>query len=418
MKKIYSALTVFLGFSVFFALPAEAQDIRLANKVSGFYKISQTRDPANGVVREIRAGDEDTDVAIMINPPQTPSFTSIDQVWTYLKDLSFDQTFSKPKNICFVIDSSLSMNDPINAGSGRERRIDWVKKIGEMLFQDMKETDFISIIVFNDQKSERIVVQPARITGPDQRKKCIDAVRGLQPKGQTYILRALEMGYELVQEHYDAGYINRVILLTDGDPSDKREIGQIKELVLQKNQAGIATVSTIALSAEANREFMDELATIGGGLSLYVNESDSEQVIAGKMKTLIYSNRREIIAKLRALFRQTIWELDVDITLLGGVGWKDETACNGVFPQRRGRTLAYRDIPLSQSKAALVQIRIILDPGTISPDDIFTLTISNAIPANPAFPAFKFTKTVSLNETVETESDDWCIFIRQDFGKD
>ncbi|MDR0561400.1 MAG: VWA domain-containing protein [Spirochaetaceae bacterium] len=407
-----------LILGIFFGvLPVTAQDVNLANKVSGFYKISQTRDPANGVIREIRAGAEDTDVAIMINPPQTPAFTSIDQVWTYLKDVSFAKTFAKPRNICFVLDTSKSMEEPINAGLKNEIRIKWVKWICEILFKDVKETDFISVVIFNDQNKERLILPPTQIRNLDQQKKCIAVVNSLHPQGSTFILEALKMGYDQVQLNYDSNAINRVILLTDGDPTDKKEIDLIKKLVWEKHrEEGIATVSTIALSADANKPFMDELATMGGGLSLYVNEFDTERDIASKMKTLIYSDRREIILKLRELFRKTTWELDVDITLQEGVSWKDESPCNGVFPQHRGMTLAYRDIPLSQSNAALIQIRILLDPGSLNRDHVFNVEVSNCNPAS-TFPECKETFSVSLNETVETESDDWSIFIRRDFGK-
>ncbi|HEX2532286.1 MAG TPA: VWA domain-containing protein, partial [Chitinophagaceae bacterium] len=151
-----------------------------------------------------------------------------------------------PLNLAIVLDKSGSM-----AGSKMEDARRAAKKIIDRLGPQ----DFVSIVVYDHMVT---VVQPAiRVTTKDSIYKKIDSI---QAKGATNLWGGTERGYEEVLKNDQPGFINRVLLLSDGlANAGLTHSGLILSKVRRYAAEGI-TLSAFGMGLEYNDVLMTEMA--------------------------------------------------------------------------------------------------------------------------------------------------------------
>jgi Ca-activated chloride channel family protein len=111
-----------------------------------------------------------------------------------------------PMNLAFVIDKSESMGD--------SDKLEWVKESFEIFIDRVREKDFVSLVVFDDQAE--VVFPSTRMRSDTEREKFKSAVRSITPGGDDNLEAGLMLGYQQVQANYRSDYTNRVLLLSDG----------------------------------------------------------------------------------------------------------------------------------------------------------------------------------------------------------
>lgn len=195
---------------------------------------------------------------LMYSRSSLPRITEPQLVYAYLELAAPDDSKARPSpplNVCLVLDRSTSM---------RGERMDTVKSTAIELLRQLGPRDIFSIVTFNDRAE---VLVSAGI--PQERSPSESKIQMIQPSGGTEILYGLEAGFFEVRSRLSSDYINHMILLTDG-----RTYGDEQACLQVAGQAaglGIG-ISGLGIGAEFNDLFVDRLAAITGGSSMYISQ--------------------------------------------------------------------------------------------------------------------------------------------------
>lgn len=189
--------------------------------------------------------------------------------------LANDRQQWRPINLSLVIDKSGSM-----AAADKLTR---VKSALLTFINQLRETDFISIVVFD---SEAQVLMPARTLGDRYAVK--ETIRSIEPGSSTNLHAGLMLGYHEALKNYRQDITNRVILLTDGIANQGvTDAAQIARDSLRFNDAGI-DLSTIGVGLDLNKDLLRDLARSGRGLFHFVADSqDIAKVFQNEVQSLV-----------------------------------------------------------------------------------------------------------------------------------
>jgi len=117
-----------------------------------------------------------------------------------------------PMNLAFVIDKSSSMSE--------EQKLDWVKQAFDVLIAQVRDKDFVSLVVFDDQAS--VLFPSTQMKSLERRRQFREAVQKIYPGGGSNLQAGLEMGYQQVLANFRQEYVNRVLFLSDGTEMSAR----------------------------------------------------------------------------------------------------------------------------------------------------------------------------------------------------
>jgi Mg-chelatase subunit ChlD len=355
------------------------------------YNASDTKAPSS-----LKEGA--TRAYISLLAPPRPKFSTIDEVVSLY--VSPPPSFTKRKNICFVIDISDSMERKIEDG---RTRLDWVKDMFIVLMNQLRAEDFLSIVVFDYYSNPSdVIVAPRRLSSVTDRQFLIDQVTKIKTRrGWTDIAVGLEAGYKQIEaamtRYHTEDYINRVVLLTDGKDESGRNSKQTLGQVQSRFSRGISTVSTIALTSDADKSFMTQLADAGGGLSLFLDEPQTNKALESELITLVASNVTELNAKLDEEWAQHIWTVEATLKPAQGVTIKstEKFKINGD---------AYSYVfNLSDYKSEIIRLDILLDGEALKNGGIFALSLKS-YDSNHKFSLTK-DYLISINNPVTVEFD-------------
>ena len=189
-----------------------------------------------------------------------------------------------PLNICFVVDISGSMMG--------EERIEELKKSMIEFVKQLEPTDIVSVVVFN---STSTVAVPAEPIG--DKRKVIDVIYAIQAGGGTVIYTGLEMGFVEVAKNSSKGYVDRVILLTDGYGSRPPE--EVIAMAKRNISKGIE-LSAVGVGTGYNQELLTLLASAGGGLMhLAGTGSNIRAAFSAELQTILYPMAEKAVLEVR-----------------------------------------------------------------------------------------------------------------------
>jgi hypothetical protein len=368
MKLIVNALflLVFFAGSVF-----SQNDFSDFSEVIVDYRVEQVR------LTRLYTGSEtkpvitegDSTIRIVLSPPPLPLFSTVDEVLPLVTAPL--PSYAKPKNICFVIDISSSMDEKIADGRSR---LDWVKEIFNTLIYKFGPNDYMSVIVFDHYTtSNDVKIAPRQIKNDDDRRQCIAEIAKLRSRGGTEIAVGLEAGYQQVEKQFNSNYINRVILLTDGKDESKKGADYILGIVDRYMAQGITTVSTIALTDDADKPLMTQIAEKGGGVSLFLEEPQPTVALNSELALLMTSNSNELQGGLTEEWSKLVWEVEAKVIPGDGVTFK--TTDRGSY-QKTNAGISYAPITLGE-QPEIITIEADLDEGILAGGKVATLVLSS-----------------------------------------
>jgi Ca-activated chloride channel family protein len=162
-------------------------------------------------------------------------------------------------NLVFLIDVSGSMDEP--------DKLPLLKSAFRLLVEKLKPEDTVSIVTYAGNAGT--VLEPTAIK---DRAKILSAIDTLQPGGSTAGAQGLEAAYNLAQQAFVKGGINRIMLATDGDfnvgPSSDDDL---KTMIEQKRKSGIF-LSVLGFGrGNYNDALMQTLAQNGNGTAAYID---------------------------------------------------------------------------------------------------------------------------------------------------
>ena len=294
------------------------------------------------------ASEESTDAADPGAPPPPPAGGSITwniaprnsyvladgnhETYLYLSLRSGADERERPRmplNISLVLDRSGSMSGD---------KIAYAKKAAKAVIDRLGPEDLLSVVNYDDRVEITSPQQPVR--NKEELKRKVDRIFD---RGSTALTDGMLEGYTQVQSMKREGYVNRVLLLTDGlanvgvtAPSEIRKITREKY-----QQRGIA-LSTFGLGAGYNEDLLTGMAEVGGGNYYFI---ESAEGIAG-----IFD--RELKGLLSVMGKDAV----ATITLPPG------TMCEKVYGYpyevTDGRiTIRLSDIYANDEKGVLIRLR-------------------------------------------------------------
>jgi Ca-activated chloride channel family protein len=166
-----------------------------------------------------------------------------------------------PLNISLVLDRSGSMGGD---------KILYAKKAVDFVIDQLDPTDVLSIVNYDD------VVEISSASMPVKNKESLhDKVSRIDSRGSTNLTGGMLEGYKQVESTKKDGFVNRVLLLSDGlanvgitEPSQIQSIAQKK---LREKGIGI---SAFGVGADYNEELMTNIAEYGGGNYYFIGSPD------------------------------------------------------------------------------------------------------------------------------------------------
>jgi Ca-activated chloride channel family protein len=169
-----------------------------------------------------------------LNNPYYLSHSSGNEVLLYCEIKADEVKLEKeraPLNISLVVDRSGSM-------SGEKLR--YVKKAVEFVIQNLNPGDYLSIVQYDDQV--QVLSPSAPVT---DKSALLRLVASIREGGSTNLSGGMLEGFNQVKITRKEGYVNRVLLLTDGlanvGITDPSQLYNIVQRQLQENGIGLST---------------------------------------------------------------------------------------------------------------------------------------------------------------------------------
>jgi Ca-activated chloride channel family protein len=163
-------------------------------------------------------------------------------------------------SLTFVVDTSGSMD--------RGDRLALVKTSLERLVVELEGDDQVAIVTYSD--NAEVLLPPTSVA---DEATIIDAIRNLGPNGSTNLEAGLQRGYDLANESFVEGGINRVVLASDGVANvGLTDPGGLVSLIRGDADRGIQLVTVGVGMGNYNDVTMEQLANDGDGFYAYVND--------------------------------------------------------------------------------------------------------------------------------------------------
>ena len=170
-----------------------------------------------------------------------------------------DSTARADATLTFVIDVSGSMGEP--------GKLDMVKDALHTLVDQLRPTDAVAIVAFDDDARTLREMTPVR-----NRSALSAAIDQLQPGGSTNLEGGLVQGYRVARAGFRQGTTNRVILLSDGLANvGDTQADPILRQVREEADKQIALLG-VGVGSDYGDALMEQLADHGDGFVVYVSE--------------------------------------------------------------------------------------------------------------------------------------------------
>ncbi len=186
-------------------------------------------------------------------------------------------------NIVFLLDVSGSMNEP--------DKLPLMQKAFVMLTENLTEADRISIVTYAGE--EKVVLEGAR---GNETMKITSAIEELTAGGSTAGSAGIEKAYELADEYYIKGGINRVILATDGDLNvGVTSEGALTRLIEKKRENGVFLSVLGFGTGNIKDNKMETLADNGNGNYSYIDSLlEAKKVLVEEMGGTLFTVAKDV----------------------------------------------------------------------------------------------------------------------------
>lgn len=135
-----------------------------------------------------------------------------------------------PLDVCILIDTSVSM---------RGNNLEYAKTGAQELINRLGPSDYVTVIDFSD--SPIIVVPNTKI---DDKEEIIKKLANIQVRGSTGLYAGLKSAYAESQKSTDVDSVKRIILLTDGHPTDVNDNSPLYlQTAKEMRESGISIIS-------------------------------------------------------------------------------------------------------------------------------------------------------------------------------
>lgn len=265
----------------------------------------------------------------------------------------FYQTDSSNKTIHFYVEMKLAkfLNDnarriPLNisividrSGSMEGIKMGYAKRAAKGIIDQLKQDDIVSVVMYDSYVDT--VQSPTNVIDKEKIKARIDRIT---PRASTNLWGGAEQGYVYVQKNYKPGFINRVLLISDGNANTGLTDSTLIHLKVQKykDDNGIS-ISTFGVGLDYNETLMTDMAETGSGNYYFIDAPD-------KM-TSIFNN------ELKGLMNVAAQNAELKIKLPKGISIQKSYPLN--FQQNGDEvTIKLNDLSSDEIKSSLFTFKI------------------------------------------------------------
>jgi Ca-activated chloride channel family protein len=235
-----------------------------------------------------------------------------------------------PLNISIVIDRS---------GSMQGVKMGYAKKAAKNIIDQLNSDDLASVVVYDSGVDT--IQSPVHVIEKEKIKSKIDMIT---PQASTNLWGGTEQGYQFVQRNFKPGYVNRVLLISDGLANVGLTDSTLIRIKVQKykDDEGIS-LSTFGVGLDYNETLMTDMAETGAGNYYFINTPD-------KM-TGIFNN--ELNGLLNVAAQNSILKINVPkgVTVVKGYPLKYQQVGDEII-------VKLRDLSSEETKAALFTFKI------------------------------------------------------------
>lgn len=186
-----------------------------------------------------------------------------------------------PANLVFLMDVSGSM--------ASADKLPLVKTALSGLAGELGENDRVSIVVYAGAAG--MVLEPTNDT-----RKIRAALDRLNAGGSTAGGAGLQLAYQIAEDNFIKGGVNRVILATDGDfnvgVSDR---DALVEMIEDRRDTGI-TLTTLGFgTGNYNEAMMEQIANHGNGNYAYIDSAlEAKKVLGDEMSSTLFTIAKDV----------------------------------------------------------------------------------------------------------------------------
>ncbi len=166
-----------------------------------------------------------------------------------------------PLNVAIVLDKSGSM--------GSQNKIENAKQGAIDMISYLDEEDIVSVVIFADRAQVLVPAQPLL-----DKRAVIRSIQSIRAGGSTALYSGVSLGAREVSKNVSAGYLNRIVLLSDGlanvGPRSDRDIFGLAENFIGDS----IHCSAIGVGLDFNERLLSGLAENSGGNYYYARNGD------------------------------------------------------------------------------------------------------------------------------------------------
>ena len=167
-----------------------------------------------------------------------------------------------PVNLVFLIDVSGSMDEP--------NKLPLVQKALNVLIDQLRPEDRVSMVVYAGAAGA--VLPP---TAGNQKLTMRCAVEALHAGGSTAGGAGLALAYDLAEQNFGKGTVNRVVLMTDGDFNvGVADPEKLQDFIAEKRKTGVYLSAFGVGHGNYNDLMMQTLSQAGNGTAGYIDTLD------------------------------------------------------------------------------------------------------------------------------------------------
>ncbi len=176
-----------------------------------------------------------------------------------LKAEEIDLKNAPVNNITFLIDVSGSM--------ASENKLGLVKKSMEMIVNQLRPQDKVSIVVYAGAAGAVLESCPG-----NNKSAILNAINNLNAGGSTAGAQGIQLAYQIAEKNYNKEFNNRIILCTDGDFNvGISNDNQLIEIISEKRKSGVFLSIFGFGYGNIKDGRLEQLANKGNGSYGYIN---------------------------------------------------------------------------------------------------------------------------------------------------
>ncbi len=198
-----------------------------------------------------------------------------------LRGYDIERDERPPANLVFLMDVSGSMGSP--------DKLPLVKTALSGLAGELGEQDRVSIVVYAGAAG--LVLEPTNDTRAIRR-----ALTELSAGGSTAGGAGIQLAYNIAEDNFIEGGVNRVILATDGDFNvGLSDNDALIEMVEANRDRGI-TLTTLGFGqGNYNEAMMEQIANKGNGNYAYIDSAlEAKKVLGDEMSSTLFTIAKDV----------------------------------------------------------------------------------------------------------------------------